>query len=1172
MIKKRLIKLLSHAGKHIIYHILLQIMALVSQIVLVFKLADVLEKVLQGEFDGNALLKAVITFVIVYIVRVTAEELEARQAYLASVDVKRILREKIYEKLLKLGAGYKERVSTSEVVQLSSEGVEQLETYFGRYIPQFVYSMAAPLILFAVLSAAVSIKVSAVLLACVPLIPVSIILVAKIAKKLLHKYWGLYAGLGDTFLENLQGLTTSKIYRADERKAKEMDIEADSFRRITMKVLTMQLNSTSIMDIMAYGGAAIGIFTSFNLFLSGEVDLSGMLTVILLAAEFFLPLRLLGSYFHIAMNGMAASDKIFRLLDLEESENGSKEPVKGAFSISLDDVVFSYNEERKILENVNMMFPAGSFVSIVGESGCGKSTIAGVLSGRNKGYTGSVKLGDIELREISEESLLSRVALVKSNGYIFKGTVADNLKMADESATPEMLWEVLRKVRLEGLFEGQQGLDTELAEKGSNLSGGQAQRLALARALLSKADVMIFDEVTSNIDAESEELIMEVIKKLAGEKTVILISHRLYNVSGSDCIYMMDKGRIAESGTHAELLAKNGGYSRLFNFQKKLEEYGEKKETARTIKKMTALKTAKKAVKDKKEVTEANKSRRSGIKIMAELIGLIKPLLVPMAFAIALGVTGYLCAISITILAAEAMGTSTDGFKAAADIYTSGNAALKDKATGIMTVMIAMAVLRGIFHYAEQYCNHFIAFKLLAVIRHKVFAVLRKLCPAKLEGRDKGNLISIITTDIELLEVFYAHTISPIAIAVITSVAMTIFIGSYSLAAGGFALAAYIVVGAVIPVINGKRGGLAGMKFRNAVGELSSFFLGELRGIDETIQYGAGDKKVKAIRGRSAELAKMQEELAEFEGRQRASTNGAIQLFSYGMLLLTLLLYNGGSIEFEAVIICTVAIMSSFGPVVALSALSNNLNQTLASGERVLSLLEEEPEVVENERDEDNIPLSEFKGAVAENIDFSYGGEKILEDFSLEIKAGKIVGIHGKSGSGKSTFLKLLMRFWEVKDGKISISENDIRKVVTEDLRNLEGYVTQETHLFTGTIAENIAIGKPDATLSEIREAAKAASIDSFIEGLPDGYDTKVGELGDTLSTGEKQRIGIARAFLHDAPFLLLDEPTSNLDALNEGIILKALKEKSGGRTILLVSHRESTMNITDELIEMSVS
>ena len=1167
MIKKRLIGLLSQAGKHIIYHILLQILSLTAQIVLVFTLANVLENAVGGKLDRDALLIAIITFVIVYIIRVTCEELEAKESYLASVDVKRVIREKIYDKLLRLGAGYRERVSTSQVVQLSSEGVEQLETYFGRYLPQFAYSMSAPIILFVILAIKVNFVVSLILLLLVPLIPVSIVAVMKIAGRLFKKYWGVYSDLGDTFLENLQGLTTSKIYRADERKAEEMDVEASYFRKITMRVLTMQLISTTVMDILAYGGAAVGMLVGISYFLKGEISLAGMLTVILLASEFFLPLRLLGSYFHIAMNGMSASDKIFELLDMEEGKKGEEDAEGGIPVISLENVNFNYDAEREILKNVNMIFPKGSFTSIVGESGCGKSTVVGIISGRNKDCRGSIKLGTKELRDINEASLLKKVTLVKSNGYLFKGTVEENLRMADMHATPEMLWEVLRKVRLDELFRERDGLDTLIAEKAGNLSGGQAQRLALARALLSKSEVMIFDEVTSNIDAESEEMIMEVIKSLAGKRTVIMISHRLYNVMDSDNIYMMNKGEITESGTHTELLVKQEEYAKLFNSQTALEAYAKKKELKPNIRK--AVVTDSVEAGEEAEYEEAKEGHRSGIAIMGKLIVLIKPLLHVMAIAVLLGVTGYLCAISLTILGAKTLGMATGGFLSDTVKYLSENAGVSEKITGIMTAMILVAVFRGIFHYIEQYCNHFIAFKLLAVIRHKVFAALRKLCPAKLEGRDKGNLISIITTDIELLEVFYAHTISPIAIAIVVSLIMIIFIGSYSVAAGVFALIAYLVIGVVIPIINGKRGGTLGMKFRNAVGELSSFVLGELRGIDETIQYGAGEKKKKAIYDKSVNLSKIQKELAEAEGRQRGFTVGAIQLFSYGMLLLTLILYSNSIIEFEAVVICTVAMMSSFGPVVALSALSNNLNQTLASGERVLTLLEEEPEVAEVEAGKDSISLSEFTGAKAKAVDFSYGDKKILEDFTLDIKKGKIIGIHGASGSGKSTFLKLLMRFWETDSGEILISNKDIKKIVTEDLRKLEGYVTQETHLFTGTIAENIALGKPEAKLSEIKEAAKAASIDEFITSLPNGYDTKVGELGDTLSSGEKQRLGIARAFLYNAPFILLDEPTSNLDSLNEGIILKALKEKSKGRTILLVSHRDSTMNIVDEMVEM---
>lgn len=565
--------------------------------------------------------------------------------------------------------------------------------------------------------------------------------------------------------------------------------------------------------------------------------------------------------------------------------------------------------------------------------------------------------------------------------------------------------------------------------------------------------------------------------------------------------------------------------------------------------------------------------RRSAIQIMGSLIGLVKPLLHIMLAAIILGTLGYLCAIFLTILAGQVIVHGLLTGVAGMIVPVDNMWLVFTPVKTIITVMIVIAVLRGILHYMEQYCNHFIAFKLLAIIRHKVFAALRKLCPAKLEGRDKGNLISIITTDIELLEVFYAHTISPIAIATLTSIIMVIFIGRYHWLAGVLALEAYLIVGVAIPMWNGKRGSQKGMEFRTNFGELNSFVLDSLRGLDETIQYGQGEKRKEQMSERSKNFAGMQESLSKMEGSQRSFTNMVILLASFGMLALTIWLYDKGAMGFEGILTCTIAMMGSFGPVVALSSLSNNLNQTLASGERVLSLLEETPLVEEIPSD---VEISgaesmehEFTGAEAENVTFAYENETILDHYSLKLQSGKITGIHGASGSGKSTLLKLLMRFWDVQNGSVSVDGTDVRKIPTKHLRNMESYVTQETHLFHDSIANNIAIAKPEASREEIMEAAKKASIHDFIMTLPKGYDTEVGELGDTLSGGEKQRIGIARAFLHECPLILLDEPTSNLDSLNEGIILKSLKESAKKKTVVLVSHRVSTMNVADVVYEM---
>ena len=545
--------------------------------------------------------------------------------------------------------------------------------------------------------------------------------------------------------------------------------------------------------------------------------------------------------------------------------------------------------------------------------------------------------------------------------------------------------------------------------------------------------------------------------------------------------------------------------------------------------------------------------RRSGIRIMGQLIGLVKPLFHVMTAAVILGVVGYLCAIFLTVFAGMAL-LNVLGIDRSIPLIT------------LFVILAAAAVLRGILHYGEQACNHYIAFKLLALIRHKVFAALRRLCPAKLDGRDKGNLISIITSDIELLEVFYAHTISPIAIAVIVCVITEAVFFRYHWMTGVFALAGYLAVGLIVPLRNSSRGADKGMEFRTEFGDLNSFILDSLRGLDETIQYGQGKLRSAQIDERSRRLDEKQKYMKELEGEQRGMTNVLILLFSFGMLFLSTWLVMKGQMEFEGGFLCTILMMGSFGPVTALSSLSNNLMQTLASGERVLSIMEEEPVVDETEGEE----AGAFGDISCGNLDFAYDDEQILKDYSIEIPEGSRIGIHGKSGSGKSTLLKLIMRFYDPDQGSIRIHGRDLKKINTDELRNMESYVTQETCLFHDSIANNIAVAKPGASRQEIEEAAKKASLHEFIMSLPNGYDTPVGELGDTLSGGERQRIGIARAFLHDAPLMLLDEPTSNLDSLNEGIVLKSLRESCRDKTMIIVSHRESTMAAAQKVYEMN--
>lgn len=578
MIRKRLIGTVPESKKYIAANVLLQWCSLAANIGMIFSIATLLQKLAIGNMDRNTLILVAAAVTLALIVRFLCTMGASRMGYLSSKSVKKLLREKIYQKLLRLGASYTDDVSTSEVVQMSVEGVDQLETYFGAYLPQFFYSMLAPVTLFAVLSF-VNLPAALVLLICVPLIPAAIAGVQTFAKKLLSKYWGQYTAMGDTFLENLQGLTTLKIYQADNDKQEEMNREAEKFRKITMKVLTMQLNSITIMDLVAYGGAALGVIMAVTQFQAGHVSLGGCIAIILLSADFFIPMRQLGSFFHIAMNGMAASDKIFHLLDLPETEAKEKTISSQSGDISCHHVSFSYQEDREVLHNISMNFPKGSFSAIVGESGCGKSTIASLLMGRKKGYQGSITIGGIELFQIQENSLMNHITYISHNSYLFKGTVRENLQMGNPQATDEQLWEALEKTKLAEFLRSEQGLDTQLQEKASNFSGGQCQRLALSRALLHNSPIYIFDEATSNIDVESENDIMEQIYALSQTKTVLLISHRLANVVPADRIYVLRDGNVEENGTHQELLARHGQYERLWNAQQSLEQYQKEEET-----------------------------------------------------------------------------------------------------------------------------------------------------------------------------------------------------------------------------------------------------------------------------------------------------------------------------------------------------------------------------------------------------------------------------------------------------------------------------------------------------------------------------------------------------------------------------------------------------------------
>ena len=1132
-------------------------------------------------WDGLTVTAALAGIAAVLVARAVAIALAQRFGDRAAYRAKREIRQLVYDKLSGMGPAYAETVSTAEAVQTSVERAQQLEVYFGGYLPQLFYAVLAPVTLFALLVGLAGLP-AAILLAMVPLIPVSIMAVMRNAKKVAAEYWDTYVDLGGSFLEAMQGLTTLKIYRADARWHERMNEEAEGFRRATMKMLGVQLRSITVMDLVAFGGAAMGIAVAALQLASGAIGFTGAFLVVFLSQEFFLPMRRLGSLFHTAMNGTSAAKTMFAILDAPASERGEA-LLDGAADIRCKGVGYAYGE-KTVLAGVDCTIPRGSFTAVVGASGSGKSTLAGVLSGRKAGYRGRLEIGGIDVREASAASLMDTVTLVPTNGYLFEGTIRSNLAMAVPDAADSELWDALDRCCIADFARANGGLDMAVAEGGTNLSGGQRQRICVARALLHDAPVYVFDEATSNVDVESERAIGRVIEDLAGEHTVIVIAHRLASVVGADQILVIDHGSLVEQGTHDELLAQNGAYAALWTSQSELSDYVAKQEPL-TFPQLTpsessaAITTpssqvdfsaseggegfessgdtfpsdsagAKRRGPAKEIISGASHGHRSAFSIMFRMVGLVRPLAPYLALAVVLGSIGSLAATFLTTFGAYALMAAID-------------LPLSLTVVSASMLVILCGIVRGPLHYGEQLCNHYIAFRLLALIRDRVFSALRRLAPAKLEGRDKGDLVSLVTADIELLEVFYAHTISPIAIALVTSAVMIAFIGWHAPALAVLALVAYTLLGVALPIASSKLCGEAGRASRDQAGAISSFVLESLRGLSETIQYGRTSDRSAGLADRTAVAGAVDARLHRRSAAVEGVSDALVLAFSVTMMIVSLALVLAGKLSYPAAFACTFAFFSSFGPVLAVCRLGTSLQATIASGARVLDLLDEEPETAEIS---DGADVA-FAGAEADHVGFGYAatGERILDDLSLSFPEGEMACITGRSGSGKSTLLKLLMRFWDVTEGAVRVSGHDVREVNTASLRAIEGYMTQDTHLFVGTIGDNLRIARADATDSELDEACAAAALTDLIDRLPAGYDTPVGELGDSLSGGERQRIGLARIFLHDAPFVLLDEPTSNLDALSEAAVMRAVAERRAGKTVVLVSHRASTCAFADK-------
>lgn len=1193
--------------------------------------------------------------IVCMLVRYLATTHATRLGTEAAERVKLALRSKLYRKMVALGPSYRSRVKTSDVVQSAGEGVEQIQSFFELFLPQLFYAILAPITLFAVI-APINMPAAVTMLVCAPLIIIVTGIVSMTAARAFKKYWGRYTDMGAAFLDNLQGLETLKNFDADDRAAAEMDKKAEGFRVMTMRVLQIQLRSLTAMDIVAYGGAAAGLgvalwqyahtaaaaagasaagwspimlaahlpgafaYLAYGLqylmpFGAGfPLTLAGLLLIVLLSAEFFIPMRQLGSYFHVAMNGMTSTKRIFALLDTPEpahgtatlpatagtdagTDAGTKAGTKadGGITVSFDHVGYSYDsaDSGAAVQQTNsapapaltdLTFTAypGQLTAIVGISGSGKSTAAALLAGTLTGYQGSLTLNGVKVSDLSGETLARTITLIGASSHLFAGTLRENLLMAlpddgqngeaASDAVDSRLWDALEQARIADFVRSQpDGLDMTIEPDAANLSGGQRQRIAIARALLHDSPVFVFDEATSSVDVESEELILATIRELvqSRSKTVIMITHRMANAEHADQVVVLEHGKSVETGTHAELMAAGGVYAKLFTTQADIENFGADHPQPASL---TASASGSGAAVG--AAPAAAPAEMSTFQVIKRLLGEAKPLAGLMVAASTAGTIGHLAATFLPV------------FGIIAGFALAGNPVWGMSAAGAITAMIVCAVLRGLTRYVEQYLNHNVAFHLLALFRSKAFAALRRLAPAKLAGKGKGDLIAMLTTDVELLEIFFAHTISPVAIAVTTTIVYAIVAATLSPWMALALIVSHLIIGIIVPRFFATGVRNLGPAIRGAAGELDNVMLDDMRGLDEIIRFGRGEDRAQAIEDRTRALWRDHAKLSRVNGRFAGVGGLLVALLTSAAAGIAINLAGVNLYDIPALVAAFALLASSFGPTLALAALPANLTQTFASARRLFGLMDEAPAVVET-----GTANSDYEGMRLDRVTFAYpgeGSEAILADFSLDVPQHGILGIQGPSGRGKSTMLKLLMRYWDPQRGQVTLSGTPLPQIDVHARRRIQAMMSQETHLFDGTIRENLLIALPESEIrnggaagvldARLREALAKASVLDLIDSLPDGLDTQVGELGDRLSEGERQRIGLARVFLRNADLVLFDEPTSRLDALNEAIILRSIHELSKSEqnadkgqdvAVVLVSHRESAMRVADVVLNL---